>query len=345
MKKGIFFLLALLLVCDVFGQKTNNEIFNIIQMSREANLENGVLDPNRIWPGDYLTFLFEDGSMHVIVVELGDNQWTIVRDKLVDMEEVHGEVIPWQEDTVINFVDPKPEVGPFQREDFPWYMWIILVLLALLVLFILFSRRILNDKDPATAGPPQVSGGVNDQGAHARMSELARSRFPGSSLEIRNIRRGILSGKADVHYADGKVRRLRLNQEPGYAGEINVDGQETTIYFLQGCGNDARAGNYMTGGDLLFEPLAQMTEAGTFQPMPNLPVVSQFEPDDEDKKSSVVNPGSETFRVTTQILDMLSKQLDKNEIHEIDITTDGSKLTAKVKYKWDGKAKSASKEN
>lgn len=158
-----------------------------------------------------------------------------------------------------------------QVSEFPWRLMaitLIVILFAIIISYLLTknAKRELNI-DPITAGPPQVPGGVNDAGAYTRMSTLAGNNYPGQDLKIKNIRRGTMSGLADVHYADKSIKRINLQNVIGYAGEILVDGKEKTVYFLQGCGNDARNGNYMSGEGISFTPHAEIMENGTAVPI------------------------------------------------------------------------------
>jgi len=345
MKKVIFSaIVALLLVCAAFGQKTNTEVYNIIKMSKEYNAQfNGVADPNKIWPGQVLTFLFEDGTQHQIMVENGDSQWTIVQNKLDRLENEHGPVV--NPDTVFHpQTFPNSETSePIQFkwwETFPWG-WALAAFCALVIgiklLQMLYSSR---RQDPVTAGTPQVSGGVRDSNAHNRMQEVAQSRYPGAQIEIKNIRRGWLSGLAKVFYADGKRKKLRLKDVAAYAGETLVNGREQTIYFLQGCGNDARQGNYMTG-DLEFRPYVVINQDGSESPLPvetieEQPVVEAPAMNEEPK--SVVNPGSETHQRKMKILEILSGEIGNSELHKVIIeeTADGSFKT-QIEYKYEPK--------
>lgn len=344
MKKVIFSAItALLLVSAAFGQKTNTEIWQTIQMSKEYNSYfNGIPDPNRIWPGQTLTFLFGDGTQNQIVVEKGDNQWTIVRDKLNKLENEHGPVI--NPDTISKTVSPVPIPEPIH---FHWWddasiLGLLFTLFCALVIFIkLMHIRYKNRRrNPVTAGTPQVPGGVNDASAHNRMQEVARNRYPGAQIQIKNIRRGWLSGLAKVFYADGKSKKLHLKDVAAYAGEATINGREETIYFLQGCGNDARQGNYMTG-DLEFRPYVAINQDGSESPLPVETIeetVIEDIPTATEPKQAPVNPGSETHQRRMKILEIVSGELGNSELHEVIIEepNDGG-LKVQIKYKYEPK--------
>ena len=326
MKKVIFSLAALLLVCALaFSQKTNTEVYNTILRSKDINLQRaGVINPNLIFPGQMLTFLFTDGKEEQFVVEKGDNQWVIVRDKLAKLEAIHGPVInyPFHETgTTVDLVQP-------EKNKFPWLLTIILVfvLYSLFFFYTLWKNK-QRDADPVTAGPAQVEGGVTDAKAYARMEELAAQRFPGATLVIKNIRRGLLSGPADIYYAGStKPKQIKLKNVHTFAGEILVNGHIQTIYYLQPCGNDAREGNFISGKNLTFVPDVIVNEDGSTAVIPFLtpttapvaPVVKTDTvvetPTTEPTTPVVVAPqGSEFFQNTTNALAIVGKFLETNE--------------------------------
>jgi len=146
-------------------------------------------------------------------------------------------------------VNPSPDVKPdselwvWLKSNWGWVLcgfFIVAGIIGALVQ-LLFKR-----KDPITSGSPQVPGGVNDSQAQARVQRLAVERFGSNNILVKNIRRGRLNGDAKVYYANKPNGKLfRLKDQIGYAGEIIVDGKEKTVYFLQGCGNDVRRGDYM----------------------------------------------------------------------------------------------------
>ena len=263
MKKAFLFsVVAFLLALATFGQMTNGDILRMIQMSKEYNQQ--VVNPNIIFPGQTLTYQFMDGSIVSVEVESGDSQWTIVRDKISKLEIKHGPVV---EPTPV--VSEKPvvvEEVPSEKEgDLSWLFWVFLALGLLFYAYLFYYSLSFQRIDPVTAGTPQVKGGVDDAGAYSRMREIAENRFPGSTLYIKNIRRGTLSGKAVVFYqGQEKSKRIYLHNVSAYAGEIiMVNGNEQTIYFLQGCGNDARRGDYFLGNKLSFVSEVLINQDGT----------------------------------------------------------------------------------
>lgn len=134
--------------------------------------------------------------------------------------------------------------------------------MLLAILFIIFLGYLISkyqknkmSMDPITAGPPQVPGGINDKSVEDRYRDYAYHKHPQKEIEVTDIKKGLLFGPAVVHYGDNSTKNLDLQGTPAYSGEISeVGGEKETIYFLQGCGNDARAGNFMTGNELRFIP-------------------------------------------------------------------------------------------
>ena len=175
------------------------------------------------------------------------------------------------------------------------------------------------------------------------MNHVAQSRFPGAQIVIKNIRRGWLSGWAQVFYAEGKTKRLKLKDVAAYAGEAMINGREQTIYFLQGCGNDARGGNYMTG-DLEFRPEVVVNQDGSESPIPSegVDVYAQEEIKEEQPNlpAPVVTFGSETHQRKMKILEILSGETGNSELHKmiIEETSDGS-FRAQIEYKYEPRKK------
>ncbi len=337
MKRAI--LMVFLLVSTMaFSQMTNNEIMSIILKSKELNKENGITNPNLVYPGQLLTFLFEDGTVQYVHVQPGDNQWTIVRE-ISQWAKLHGQVQPWPKaDTakakVIDFVHPDP--FEFKWWETNWILAVPIGLVLLLIMVYLLNRSYNSrNQDPVYAGTPQVSGGVSDANAYSRMNEIAGNNFPASRLEIKNIRRGWLSGLAKVHYASGKPKKINLKGVPAYAGEIRVNGIDQTIYFLQGCGNDARQGNYMFGSGLVFTPNVVVNQDGSESPLPVEPVITETAVEDQPA-APVVNSGSETHQQRMKVLSMIETEVAKGEVHEVTFDMNPDNFGVHLKYKWSG---------
>jgi len=345
MKKVIFSVMVFLLVCTslVFSQMTNTEIMNVILKSKELNYD--VTNPDLIYPGQILTFFFEDGYNYQIEVAPGDTQWEIVSE-ILSYQSEHGSVIDYDP------IKPQPkQIDSSIMEPFPWWWsfpwgWLLLALailaIAIKLLQILYKERRQN---PVTAGTPQVNGGVRNNEAYSRMNQVAQNRFPGSQIVIKNIRRGWLSGWAQVFYANDKTKRLKLKDVAAYAGEVTINGREQTIYFLQGCGNDARGGNYMTG-DLEFRSDVVVNQDGSESPLPAESAEITETKQVVEEQISTTTPvilGSETHQQRMKILEIVGSEIVKGDVHEVNIDTTSDKFDVHIKYKFAPVKKTAEK--
>ena len=325
-------------------QMSDTEIMNMISRSKEYNQQHaGVTNPDKILPGQKLTYLFKEGSDIVeasVIVDPGENQWTIVRDKLSKLVEEHGPVVDY--DYVIvdsiyeTVVDEAISVSKIKGGNTWLALVVFLGLIFLFVGFLYFMNRRRN-VDPTTAGVPQVPGGVNDSKAYTRMTELSQERFPGARLEIKNIRRGFLSGLADVFYEGNKKRKIRLNKVHAYAGEILVNGVEETIYFLQGCGNDARKGDYFRGQDLVFEPKVTVNQDGSTIPICIPPI--------EVPQGTEVQilTGSEFHQHVNTALKIMETAMNDGNKHKVDLTITQNSVNVKIEDSWPNRPETGSK--
>ncbi len=246
------------------------------------------------------------------------------------------------------------EFNWFDKLSF-WELLFVFVVIPFLLIIWLWSvlKRIRERKilkmNPVTAGEPQVKGGVNDGGARDRIQTLAQSQFPSARIEIKNIRRGKLSGVAKVHYDENtyhgywdkiaaefygeslNTKKIHLNDVDGYAGEITVNGAEQTIFFLQGCGNDVQ-GAYMTG--LTFTPNVVINEDGSSTPV----VESQKEvvaDELKDQKSETVSvTGSERHQQIMKSLSIVEKHIENDkEKHKITLSLENGNFVFSVDYR------------
>ena len=283
---------------------------------------NNLSNPNLVQPGQVLSYRLPNGDIVSKPVWPGGCQWTVVSSIL----DEQSRIIP---------STPEQETEPIlpQKSNLwellasLWWLWLII---AIIVVAIISSvHNDLVNRDPITAGPAQVNGGVNNQGAHSRMNELAQNRFPGAHIEIRNIQRGTLSGKGKVFYADGKSRNINLKDVPAYAGEVLVNGKEETIYFLQGCGNDARSGNYMSGNNLVFTPEVIINKDGSESPLntetqeratgKEEPVVKK-EQKNQDESMVIQAQVNESTKIISDCLALVANAfLDKQHAHKVTI--------------------------
>lgn len=339
MRKVFFFFIVLCCTMSmVFGQLPNSEIHKIIMMSKEANVQNGISDPDKIFPGQKLTFVFEDEYEQEIYVEHGDNQWNVIKNKLVWDGSQYRPVVDPAKIVQLEPQQSNPDSAEEKSRnlfDFlaiiPWYVWL---LVSLLILWGIVSD--VKDKrnvDPVTAGTPQVPGGVTDQRVYQRMRDLVAQRYPSARIEIKNIRRGWLSGSGKVFYAEGKSKKINLKNVAAYAGEILVNSNKQMIYFLQGCGNDARVGNYMFGSKFVFTPNVIINSDGSESP---LPVTKTGEPNQQLQVAP--NLGSEFFQNSTSALGIVGKFLEGNDAkHKVTIKVTHDSVEAIIENRFDQK--------
>lgn len=274
-----------------FGQRMSNpEIMQMIQRSAEFQQKVGITNPDLIFPGQALTYSFTDGTTETITVEYGDNQWKIVRDKLGKLQQKHG--------PVVDPVKPQPPVEKPEKKSFPW--WLVLATLAffIIVYFVALeltkwsNQRLAGRKivDPTTAGNPMVPGGVNSvSDAERHFREL----HPGQNVLVKDIKPGFLStpqGKtARIGFANGTHQNLAFRNTPGFKGKVSTDNGLTWTkeYFLQACGNSARARNSFLTGIIFSESPINFGEEGGQSSAPVAPVKAITEVVSESIKPEV----------------------------------------------------------
>ena len=355
--KNLFFML-LLATLSFFALSANaqtipaSEIMKIIDDNDWENFRNnGVVNPDLILPGQTVSYRFN------FTVQPGESQYSIVRDRLSKLTAQNGEVVaPPQKESVRSSTPQKPlpmdpvkgnvEI-PWDDADLPWWVWpIIVAIIALAVFGGIKSTRNNNKRyeDPVTAGPPQVSSGVGDRGARARVQQIAQDQFPSANIQVENVRRGRLSGPAMVHYAGVNPQQKVLDNIFAYAGEVTINGIRQTVYFLQGCGNDARRGNFMTGSELLFTPDAEIAEDGTASPITPAPAVTDAPPAQQAEEQKVAkvteegssgNTSSEFHNRSMKALEVVDKFLSKKDLkHKVEIRIHENELEIIIENKF-----------
>lgn len=230
----------------------DTEIMEMIERSKGFNPE--VSNPNRIYPGQVLTFLFEDGTEKSVLVEDGDSQWTIIEQKVSAFIADHGAVIHYPkednkgDEAQANVINPIMDFNPF--------LWFMIIMLGIILQFAIFKffeyGKKSSKENPVTAGPPQIEGGVKDD----QIRSVIQSRYP--NCTILSIEKGRLYGKGVPYYNFSRVSLKSVannvfgksfNGEVGYQAEIiNPSGQKMLVQTLAGCGNEIKMnGNFMTG--------------------------------------------------------------------------------------------------
>jgi plastocyanin len=261
MKKTAIFAIIIALFSVVSFAMTPTEIANLINKSKEANEMNGVFEPDKIYPGQILTFLFEDGTTATVTVEPGDSQWKIVEEKITGLSNQHGPVVDYTTpiDSVQSPFSPSvPESEP--RGRFTWLWWLLLLPLAVWLLWKLLNYKPAKTGDPTQGGEPIVQGGVSDDRARDHMQTVVERQF-GPGIQVREIVKGRLSGKNMAVFYRGELepQKRTFTNVPAYRGVANINGTDQFVYFLQGCGNDAVAGNYFSGSATFIPDQAQPT--------------------------------------------------------------------------------------
>ena len=299
----------------------NTRIANTVnQISGMNNLAN----PDLIYPRQLL-LLPVPGQSHPVYYDVvyGDNLW------FISNRINRGDFAPIQQVQMDPDVE-KPSIpggmsfwykyGDFIVSNFLWLLLLIFIL-AVIYKIVKAEKNKPKNIDPTTAGPAQVPGGVNDQNAHSRIHELAAARFPSATLVIKNIRRGHISGAGEIFYAGSvKPKRINLQNVPTYAGEILVNSKEQTIYFLQGCGNDARQGNFMSGEKFVFTPDVIINPDGSERSLDSTAPEAEAKPvenanatKEEAQKSS--EAGSELYKISMAHTKLITEMLEKNLVH------------------------------
>lgn len=262
MKKIIVFaLMCILCFVAIHAQPSlsNKEVVSIISMSKEANMLNGIMDPNIIEKGQKLTFLFENGATAGIIVEDGDSQWKILKNKISKLQEIHG--------PVVKYVDPTPETvegensqstviaDPAVEESGFWgslpWKWILAIVGCIAVLYFLFkflnvrnfrnymASRSNSHRNNAATDNPMCPGGVSPADASSYMDRVAARA---NVTRFGPITEGRLTTfyKVRVMFANGG-RKQRINNELVHHSRArrNTDSSECDIFYKQICGNDA----------------------------------------------------------------------------------------------------------
>ncbi len=278
--KKIFLIAACAFTVSVSGAETktqtkgisNTEVANIIKLSKQVNVANGVLNPNLIQPGQILTFMFQDGKTETITVSAGNTQWGIVSTKLADMQSVHGKVVNYVEPQPVS-IKPEPkksEAVVVQKSSANFWGLLLAGIVGLgVLLFFLLKRS--QYKDPVTAGPAHRNGGIpyGAPNVHEIATGVFRSHYGNQNSLVENVRKCLISTpgteRRPVRFSNNTVQKMMLRKERGY--EASVDGERR--YILGGCANAfGLPGQHMTGEGLLIEYLENV-EAPVSASTPN----------------------------------------------------------------------------
>lgn len=318
--------------------REETEAANLWNRSEPLNRE--LLKWNRgyIYPGDLMIFAYpEVGDELYRQVEKGDYplgmSMDIIRTK--PQKENYG-YSGGENSNAVGANDNNEEPAAFAEfwedlKSLPMWPWILLLIAAGIAIMMgkeQKAKKVNSERnsDPVKAGPAQVEGGVNDQSAHFQMKEKAERLFPSATLVITNIRRGHLSGPGEIFYAGSdKPKEIILENVPAYSGEILVNGKEQTIYFLQGCGNDARSGNFMSGKEFTFTPDVLINRDGSERPLDtSAPVIEVVEEKVEvapEKKVIVLSQRTELDKLVIAQAQLAQEFMSSNNAHKVTMKT------------------------
>lgn len=306
------------------------------------NAPNGLIHPDSVWPGQRLYYYLPDGSDTTIFPVFGDNQTTIVKgviDKkgLLDpgpdanVAVYNGEPYDPESLGADSEADESSLAKFWQKmKNFTIVQWLVfLYLLAILIGLIYMIPFSINrkrqrkewNKDPVKSGAPFSPNGVPSSEVRARITEIVQAQYPGATFVIKSIRRGTLNGQAIVWYDGEPTPKERIfDNVAGYEAITEINSKEERVYCLQGCGNPVRVGEFFKADkDFTFTPDAEIGEDGV-----EIPIVS-----DTDNKKVEVELGSESFKITMKMLDILEKGILNNDIHDFTIKNNGFEIGVK----------------
>ncbi|MCC6323391.1 hypothetical protein IT400_01215 [Candidatus Nomurabacteria bacterium] len=204
-------------------------------------------------------------------------------------------------------------------------LWVIASLIGLIILLYLISRfrreKREREANPVTSGAPQVVGGVEEANATQRIMNIAEARGM-TPLRVTNIQRGRLFGRGNVSYADvpsGLTKRF--TGEVGYRGIIlRTDGTQETIYFLQGCGNDAQE-RFFTNIRFVADEI-QPEAFRSHNEEHRVPIeVSAVE-----QKASTSEPAPKPFNWQEEYLKIVKKAVDSDKKIYFEVTIGSNKV-------------------
>lgn len=311
----------------------NSKIYQTILRSKEANASNGVFDPNQIYPGQTLTFLFADGYDTTMYTNQGDNQWKMVGNVIDRLENEHGQNINYDPNIKVPTYPPAsaPKVRPTTKSEpqnfigalgsafgeIPWWVW---VLAAIIVLFVMFRDQF---KNPATSGEPMRAGGITNENRNDVAREIAQRQFPGQTIRVFSTQVGFLTAiNAIVNYrGESTTQRRTFLNEPGIEAMILVGDSiiPQRVYGLMRCANDVISGSFFTG-NITFK--AQET-----QPVNATPSVEVVEKDEVVPVKT--KPSMDAF--IEMLPEIIKSVNEKDQNTEIMFTgIDGSSLTFKT---------------
>lgn len=138
---------------------------------------------------------------------------------------------------------------------------VMFIATLILIVYLFVAGKRWQNSDVVSSGPPQIKDGIQDNDVarmlssrhHADILSIKKGKLHGKGIPSYNF--SVLSPNRFLNNLFGK----RFNGEVGYEALARMpNGQEETVYCLQGCGNDVREGNFVRG--LTFIPDASQSK-------------------------------------------------------------------------------------
>ena len=254
--------LALLLAVATSAPLAAQEDVYVVQPGDNLwKLAGSHLDDVRLWEQIYKDnpFLRESGRRF----QKKGIVYVLIRpgEKLVGLEKIGimAEIAP-----ISQLELPQPAPVVYHVPTTPRWVWWPLGLALLLLIAAYLIYRMLT-RDPETAGPSVVPGGVNPEDAASQLQQMAARQnqertgvtIPAQQFTVLRQTAGRIWGVMNVRYADSRSVPRQLHGERAYEAIVRFpNGNEETIYMLQACGNDLRYGGisrYLPGPEFRFE--------------------------------------------------------------------------------------------
>ena len=276
--KKIFFLALVCSITFAFGQSgvdlpssnlklSDSQISDIVRMSKEINAQkNGVQNPDLIFPGQKLTFVFQDKTEHTIIVQKGEYQRKILATKLAELIRDHGQVVDPNTIKQVRTDDSNLKIkNPLVYDlwgKYGYYIFMILLFLSAclfgicLVVFVLYlikkykrANKILSSDD-LRRDSPVMPGGVRPENAMSHMNMQVQQQYGYNINWLGPLVRGTFSStkRIPMQFANG-TRMERAKNITAYRRLASINGGEPeSIIFFEPCGNLTRIGKFLREG-------------------------------------------------------------------------------------------------
>lgn len=350
MKKIVLALVCLLVMTaqGAFAQ-SDKEIAETILKSRDVNKGHGITDPNLIYPGQIVEYMFADGSSLRYEVTPQQTQWLIAKAAIAEAKK---------RGAIVSLLDPIPQVTPEEviegsdsiapiSAGYSWWdkygdLFLLFgacfLAVCLLVFGVPYLRSISERRkisripvNPATSGPAMTPGGITAENVRQVMHENAQRAYPGSTVRVIRTEHGTLDSNGVpklVSFRDGTRQLHVLNNRSGVRATIAVAGQEGTryVYSLLECANDVRSGGGISDEGIVFTPLSVLS----LSPLNTTEESASVE--NETNLPDVVGSGATDFELLT---DMIPEAMNKLGVggaknFEVNYANNGVTLQIKV---------------